>query len=180
MNASKRSALKLVLILALGCLYTFVGFADSSTPAPQPQPTEDISAAAATAATIAQGSAPCDPKAPRTKLYGMTAAEAACRSIGCMDCHTGVEDIHNGKANLGCIDCHGGHAEVRSGGAQKGSKQYEDAKLQAHVQPRNPASWARAQNPKRAYGADEESSKKRGESANPIRSYAMLNRESWK
>jgi len=111
------------------------------------------------AATASQSSAPCDPTAARTNLWGMTASEARCRSLGCLDCHQGVEDMHNGKVNLGCIDCHGGHAEVRlAPGAQKGSPEYKDAERKAHIQPRLTELWKT--------------------SANPQRSAALLNKES--
>lgn len=60
---------------------------------------------------------------------------------------------------LGCIDCHGGRVEVAlPAGAEKGSPAYEEAKRQAHVQPRFPDAWK--------------------SSANPVRSYTLLNNES--
>ncbi|HMG34381.1 MAG TPA: hypothetical protein VKM94_10620, partial [Blastocatellia bacterium] len=97
-----------------------------------------------------QATAPCDPTAARNRLWGMTGDEARCRSLGCLDCHGGSEDIHNGKVNLGCIDCHGGHAEVRlPSGAQKGSAEYNSAKDKAHVQPRYGEVWRTAANPPR-------------------------------
>ena len=44
-----------------------------------------------------------------------------------------------GTVHLGCIDCHGGKADVQPpAGAQKGSAAYEQAKKQAHPQPRIP------------------------------------------
>src|SRR5205085_6311059 len=126
MKASNRSALKLIVILALIGAYSFVGSADSGKPAVAPRPATDSAPPAhgevTGAAPPAQATAPCDPTAKRATLYGMTAAEAECRSSGCVTCHKGIEDIHNYKVNLGCIDCHGGHAEVRRpDGVQKGS-----------------------------------------------------------
>ena len=69
---------------------------------------------------------------------GMTAEEATRRSQGCLDCHNGIEDMHDGKINLGCIDCHGGDASARAQGLAQGSAAYEEAKRKAHVQPRFP------------------------------------------
>ena len=81
----------------------------------------------------------------------MTASEAKCRSVGCVDCHQGIEDMHNGKVNLGCIDCHGGHAEVRlPAGAQKGSAEYKEAQRKAHIQPRLFDLWKTSANPERS------------------------------
>src|SRR5215469_11831615 len=69
-------------------------------------------------------------------LWGETADEAARRSAGCLDCHNGIEDMHNGAINLGCTDCHGGDANIRSApGAAKGSAAYSEAESKAHVHP---------------------------------------------
>src|SRR5438093_20244 len=93
------------------------------------------------------------------KIWGLTQQEALQRSAGCLDCHRGIEDIHNGLINLGCIDCHGGDASVRfQANSAKGSAVYDGAKKKAHVQPRFPEEWK--------------------SSANPKRSYALVNRES--
>src|SRR6266849_3273158 len=147
MKASKNRAIKLVLILALACLYSVAGFAGARVAANQSQPLDnsnpsDDSISAPVPATNPQTSAPCDPTAQKSSLWGMRASEARCRSLGCVDCHQGIEDMHNGKVNLGCIDCHGGHAEVRlPAGAQKGSTEYKDAERKAHVQPRLTGLW---------------------------------------
>ncbi|HEY7910943.1 MAG TPA: hypothetical protein VIG62_03440, partial [Blastocatellia bacterium] len=143
MKTSSKSAFKLLLILALVSLYTFASFADS-TPVGE--------SAASSAFSPGQASAPCDPAAQKATLWNMTAEEASCRSVGCNDCHQGIEDMHNGKVNLGCIDCHGGHAEVRlPAGAQKGSAEYEETMKRAHVQPRFPQIWKSSANPERTY-----------------------------
>ncbi|MEN3335004.1 MAG: hypothetical protein V7641_4369 [Blastocatellia bacterium] len=156
MKASNRSAFKLILILALACVYTFVSFADTNKPASTPPPATASNTPAHGATTDiappAQATAPCDPTAQKTSLFGMTAAEAECRSIGCVSCHKGIEDIHNCKVNLGCIDCHGGHAEVRRpDGVQKGSAEYQALKEKAHVLPGNASLWKTAANPERSY-----------------------------
>src|SRR3982751_6926053 len=114
MQAVNRSALKLIVILTLVCLYSFVSFADSGKPAGPPPPASDSTTPAHGELTDAapQATSPCDPTAVKASLFGMTPAEAECRSSGCVTCHRGIEDIHNYKVNLGCIDCHGGHAEI--------------------------------------------------------------------
>jgi hypothetical protein len=87
------------------------------------------------------------------------AASALARSAGCLSCHQGVEDMHNGKAPLSCTDCHGGNASSGApAGAAKGSEAWLEAKRHAHVAPRFPDQWP--------------------SSANPQRSYTLLNKES--
>jgi hypothetical protein len=84
------------------------------------------------------------------RLWGMTEDEALRRSVGCLDCHKGIEDIHNGAVNLGCIDCHGGDANVRTAsGTAPASPEYLAAKTKAHVQPRYPREWPSSANPER-------------------------------
>src|SRR5580765_7274096 len=64
------------------------------------------------------------------------------KSAGCLTCHTATDSptMHNtGTVRLGCTDCHAGNAEIRlTGDATKDSRQYDQAKGQAHPQPRNP------------------------------------------
>ena len=44
-----------------------------------------------------------------------------------------------GTVRLGCTDCHGGNPEIRlTADAPKDSPQYDQAKRDAHPQPRNP------------------------------------------
>src|SRR5579872_4021289 len=84
---------------------------------------------------------------------------ALSRSAGCLSCHNGIEDIHNGKVPLACIDCHGGNESATApAGASKNSPEWLKAKRRAHVAPRFPEKWP--------------------SSANPERSYTLLNRES--
>ncbi|MFL6277020.1 MAG: hypothetical protein ACJ74G_17690 [Blastocatellia bacterium] len=154
MKAANRSALKLIVTLTLVCLYSFVSFADSGKPAGPPPPASDSTTPAHGELTdaAAQATAPCDPTAVKASLFGMTPAEAECRSSGCVTCHRGIEDIHNYKVNLGCIDCHGGHAEIRRpDGVQKGSAEYRALQDKAHVLPRNASLWKTAANPARTY-----------------------------
>ena len=86
------------------------------------------------------------------------------KSIGCMSCHTKTDSysMHTSTAvNLGCTDCHGGNSKTSIAATiTRGSKAYTDAMEQAHVLPRFPKAWH--------YPS----------SANPERTYTLLNRES--
>ena len=92
-----------------------------------------------------------------------SAAEAAAKSAGCIGCHTGTDTktMHASPAvQLGCTDCHGGQADVRAPeGAARGDARYVAAMEAAHVLPRYPDAWH--------YPS----------SANPERTYTLLNRE---
>ncbi|HEX5689842.1 MAG TPA: hypothetical protein VFX76_07565, partial [Roseiflexaceae bacterium] len=70
----------------------------------------------------------------------------------------------NPAVQLGCTDCHGGNASVAVGSlrgrADKGSPDYQRLMNEAHVLPRFPTEW------------------KYPSSANPPRTYTLLNRES--
>lgn len=99
------------------------------------------------------------PVAPRSQ----PAEAAAAKSAGCLDCHSATDapTMHTNPAVvLGCTDCHGGDAGVRRAPEVKEKTiTYETFLKQAHVLPRYPEAWA-----------------KQG-SANPVRSYTLLNRE---
>jgi hypothetical protein len=157
MPLNRRSTIKLLTIAVIVCLYTVIVSANGGrgpAEAPAAISTHSFDSSPAENASETQASAPCDPNATKTRLWGMSVDEARCRSLGCADCHSGSEDIHNGSVNLGCIDCHGGHAEVRlPPGAQKGSPEYNDAKKKAHVAPRFPEIWKTSANPPRTYAA---------------------------
>ncbi len=91
-----------------------------------------------------------------------TQAQADEKSRGCLSCHTATDQptMHASAAVvLGCSDCHGGAATVMRGGAAADSDEYAALRDQAHVLPRFPQSWHFPR------------------SANPERSYALLNRE---
>ncbi|MEQ1801631.1 MAG: hypothetical protein ABL989_06900 [Gammaproteobacteria bacterium] len=99
------------------------------------------------------------PAAPRVQ----TVDAAAAKSAGCLDCHTATDaaTMHaNPAVVLGCTDCHGGDASVRRDKetAEK-TIAYDLLLKQAHILPRYPEAW-----------------EERG-SANPVRSYTLLNRE---
>ena len=97
---------------------------------------------------------------PPRNWIDQTRAQADAKSIGCLECHRGVEPMHKAEQNvvLGCTDCHGGNP------ARKLKKE------EAHVLPRNKQFWEptyRDQN-----GA------LRTSSANPPNSNVWLNHES--
>jgi hypothetical protein len=73
---------------------------------------------------------------PARNWIDQTQAQADAKSVGCLQCHQGVEPMHKSAyVVLGCTDCHGGNA-------QRGL-----AKEQAHVQPVYPEYWKTAANP---------------------------------
>jgi hypothetical protein len=86
------------------------------------------------------------------------------KSIGCRSCHvqTDLLSMHSNPAvKLGCTDCHGGNSAVALPvGITRASLQYTRAMAEAHVLPRYPSEWH--------YPS----------SANPERTYTLLNRES--
>jgi hypothetical protein len=99
------------------------------------------------------------PPAPQTQ----TAEQVQAKSSGCYSCHTQTDEpsMHATPAvMLGCTDCHGGNAAVRGNPALGfDDPSYVAAREAAHVLPRYPESWH--------YPS----------SANPKRSYTLLNRE---
>src|SRR6266550_3796473 len=75
-------------------------------------------------------------KLPERNWIDQTQAEAAGKSRGCLECHTGSEPMHaSPNVVLGCTDCHGGTATP--GLTQR----------KAHVPPRNPVFWQSSANP---------------------------------
>jgi hypothetical protein len=95
---------------------------------------------------------------------GQTKAQADAKTAGCVSCHNPVDSVtmHASDAVvIGCADCHGGDAGVVvPAGVSKDSAAYVAARDKAHVLPRYPKSWHYP------------------DSANPKRSYTLLNRES--
>jgi hypothetical protein len=93
-----------------------------------------------------------------------TVAEADAKSAGCMSCHTATDrhTMHQNPAVvLGCVDCHGGDAKViKPQSATREDASYLATLRQAHVVPRNEKAWNWPS------------------SANPERTYTLLNRES--
>ncbi|MDH4126783.1 MAG: hypothetical protein OEV69_14235 [Gammaproteobacteria bacterium] len=90
-------------------------------------------------------------------------SDADRKSAGCISCHTASDALtmHVSDAVvLGCVDCHGGAPDVFAPDGAPGAAALEAVRDAAHVQPRLPQSWH--------YPS----------SANPERSYTLLNRES--
>ena len=167
---SKRFIVVCFLVAALAALlFTERGTARMAPPgapqaaaAPQdgaaakPQETPPA-AAGAPAAAATQKTAPFD--------SAQKQPEADRKSAGCISCHTYDKEYEPysmhpfGPDNIGCSDCHGGNFEVmRPEGTNRGDRAFEDAKNQAHVQPKFPKLWERngkysAGNPERLYTA---------------------------
>src|SRR5262245_47489331 len=73
---------------------------------------------------------------PRNRI-DQTPSEAQAKSAGCIECHTGVNEMHHSpNVVLGCTDCHGGNPTPGLFSMRK-----------AHVQPRNPIFWQSSANP---------------------------------
>lgn len=91
-------------------------------------------------------------------------ADVANKSDGCTSCHENNDQpsMHaNPAVKIGCTDCHGGDSQVAaSAGLKPADDEYRKLTEQAHVLPRYPKSWN--------YPS----------SANPERTYTLLNRES--
>lgn len=98
---------------------------------------------------------------PAPAHQGLDAVEG--KSAGCMSCHTETDrhTMHDNPAvRLGCTDCHGGDASVRlEADVPMDDPQAQARMREAHVLPRYPETW---------HWPD---------SANPERSYTLLNRE---
>ena len=140
--------------------------AASSSPT-QPANETDLATDPETAATA---SAPAPSKdAPKSTKAGDRYAQDADDS-GCKSCHQGVEPSHvniKGQEDpvISCVYCHGGKGDVKApAGEQMGATGYEKAKNEAHVQPKYPKKWQDAKTKKQT-------------SANPVRSYELLNQE---
>ena len=98
--------------------------------------------------------------APRNQ----SADAAQAKTAGCLSCHSASDawTMHKSEAvTLGCTDCHGGNPNiVATAGLAKTDKRYIAFRDAAHVLPKYPKSWHWPS------------------SANPKRSYTLLNRES--
>ncbi len=84
-----------------------------------------------------------------------SASDVTAKSSGCMSCHerTDRTSMHASPAvKLGCTDCHGGDASVAlANGTAKGTAAYASALEHAHVLPRFPSAWPSSANPQRTY-----------------------------
>ena len=103
-----------------------------------------------------------DPWAPigTTDIGKQSKEEVEKKSLGCNSCHQGVEKMHvDEKIKLGCTDCHGGNAGFSiEKGLDPKSEKYLTTQKKSHIQPKYPDKWPT--------------------SANPVRSYTLLNKES--
>ncbi len=112
------------------------------------------------------------PAGPPEGLSRQSREAAEAKSAGCLSCHTMAKDkagpgsfddpnMHVAEARVGCTDCHGGNAAAFRPESSQNERpydaDYDDAKKQAHVAPRFPLEWA--------------------SSANPVRSFTLLNKE---
>ena len=92
-----------------------------------------------------------------------TDAEVLAKSEGCVSCHSDMAShtMHaNPAVKLGCTDCHGGNAEIElTQKLERASEEYGALRDAAHVLPRFPDAWH--------YPS----------SANPERTYTLLNKE---
>jgi len=80
------------------------------------------------------------PSSQQTNLSGQSKDQADAKSAGCVSCHvkTDSASMHpTDTVQLGCTDCHGGNSEIKITTDAPGSAEYEQAKNQAHVQPRS-------------------------------------------
>ncbi len=85
--------------------------------------------------------------APRTQSY----ESAQAQSVGCVSCHTASDahTMHRSPAVvLGCVDCHGGNPRIV---APAGAMNDVALRNQAHVLPRYPDAWHSSANPRRSY-----------------------------
>jgi hypothetical protein len=74
---------------------------------------------------------------PSRNWIDQTQAQADAKSVGCLQCHQGVEPMHKAEQNvvLGCTDCHGGNPA-------RGL-----TKEQAHILPKNKEFWKTSAKP---------------------------------
>jgi LVIVD repeat len=102
--------------------------------------------------------------APRTQSWDEARAKSGVRQeSGCQSCHyeSDAHTMHRSPAVvLGCTDCHGGNPSVTGDWRlPHDDPRYVEARDRAHVLPRFPVAW------------------RWPSSANPIRSYQLINRE---
>ena len=94
-------------------------------------------------------------QSPASPLSTQSQQDADTKSLGCISCHTqsDAKTMHaSPSVRLGCTDCHGGNAGINVVGTP-GSKEYEEARRQAHISPRRADLWPTAANPERSYTA---------------------------
>jgi cytochrome c551/c552 len=73
---------------------------------------------------------------PEDNLINQSREEARAKSAGCVQCHEGIEKMHQSpQVVLGCVDCHGGNPALNL------------TEEEAHVQPEHPEFWKSSANP---------------------------------
>ncbi len=96
---------------------------------------------------------PMPPELQHIDLTKQTKDQASAKSDGCVSCHQGAKDMHfKDTLHIGCTDCHGSDAQQHF--PEAGSTRY----CPAAPPSKNPGAWP--------------------SSANPVRSYTLLNHES--
>jgi hypothetical protein len=89
------------------------------------------------------------------QFRGQSQEEADRKSTGCISCHTTTDEptMHATKTvHIGCTDCHGGNSSISiTSGVAPNSPEYNSAKKEAHVQPRDPSFKNRSALPERTY-----------------------------
>ncbi len=118
------------------------------------------------------GGDPAPQARPPEDLGRQTREAAAAKSAGCISCHTMAPDkagpglwddadMHVADVRLGCTDCHGGNATAKrpegTPNQRPFGRDFLEIMRSAHVAARFPDEWPT--------------------SANPVRSYTLLNRE---
>src|SRR6202022_405336 len=90
-----------------------------------------------TSVPVTRSTVPAAAQLPPRSWIDQTQAEADAKSVGCLQCHQGVEPMHKAEQNvvLGCTDCHGGNP-VRG-----------LTKEQAHILPKNKEFWKTSAKP---------------------------------
>ncbi|WP_415663384.1 hypothetical protein, partial [Rariglobus hedericola] len=98
-------------------------------------PAAEVVAGPATS-TLPPGHPPLPGDVKPVNNIDQTRAQADLKSVGCVSCHQGIEDMHQSPhVVLGCVDCHGGNPTPGLTMAK------------AHVAPRNPDFWQSSANP---------------------------------
>jgi len=123
------------LVAALGALgFVAVSLAETAGPGSAPPP-----GLFGPPIAVPRGarSSEAPPPAPRASNWvDQSPAEAHRKSAGCMECHSGIEEMHASPyVVLGCTDCHGG--DPTPGLTMR----------KAHVAPRNPVFWQSSAKP---------------------------------
>jgi hypothetical protein len=133
-SASGPSIIVLTVLWATVLLKIATGQTATAQP---PDPTSlGLSGPAISIAPAARKPAAPAANRPASNLVDQSHAAALRKSVGCLECHTNIEDMHQSPyVVLGCTDCHGGNPV--SGLTME----------KAHVLPRHPEHWVSSANP---------------------------------